>query len=221
MTENENTAYRIQVYNYRIVIFGLHWWAFQQRSCRKIRDWWKVSELSTIPAIYTSCHLISNGRALLGRFACVEAANGRIRRQPFSLSFSYGRHLSFPTCGHWELRSLWLMLLSMRHDPLYPYEASLKQFTSFFQLGLYSVYVRCHMAPWDLIATFVQYGVQVTRATNISALAQPLLAGTQNIQISVITGFAKIYGRIFYLQLTYSAINQFCQLVMSTSLLIH
>lgn len=138
MTEHENTACRIQVY-YRIVMFGLHWWAFQQRSCREIRDWWKVSELSTIPAIYTSFLLISGGRALLGKFACVEAANGRIRRQPFSLSFSYGRHLSFPTCGHWELRSLWLMLLSMRHDPLYPYEASLKQFTSFFQLGLDSV----------------------------------------------------------------------------------
>lgn len=123
---------------YRIVMIGLHWWAFQQRSCREIRDW-RFSELLTIPAIYTSYLLISGGRALLGRFACVEAANGRIRRQPFSLSFSYDRHLSFPTCGHWELRSLWLMLLSMRHDPLYPYEASLQQFTSFFQLGLNSV----------------------------------------------------------------------------------
>lgn len=146
--------------NDTIVMFGFHWWAFQQRSCNKIRDWWKVNEMSPIPVIYTSCLLISGGRVLLGTFACVEAANGRIRRQPFSLSFSYGRHLSFPTCGHWELRSLWLMPLSMRHDPVCPYEpvlVCLRQFTSFFQLGWYSVYVRCHTAPWDLIATFVQW----------------------------------------------------------------
>lgn len=143
--------------NDRIVMFGFHWWAFQQRFCRKIWDWWKVNDMSTIPAIYISCLLISGGRALLGTFLHVWKQLMWDFAASYSLSLLVRVDISPLLPGHWELRLLWLMPLSMRHDPLCPYEPvleCLRLFTSFFQLGLNSVYVRCHMAPWDLIATF-------------------------------------------------------------------